>query len=320
MYKIIGADQKEYGPISGDHLRQWIAEGRVNGNTQTLAEGAAQWQTLSAYPEFAEALGIATTPPPFSSGAPLASAPIEEILGRDYTLDIGGCISNGWTLLTANFGVVLGGVLIYLGIEIGMALLGAIPFIGPLFSLANLFIAGALEGGLFFLLLQLIRRRPASPGDVFAGFRNCFLQLFLGRLVSALLAGLCMIPAIIVGLVLLLPTILHHEQVMPVKIVIVLAVGLLCFIPAVVLQTNWIFTLPLIIDRNMSFWPAMQASWKMVSKHWWQMFALVILVGLINVLGVLMCCVGLLFTIPVGLGALMYAYETIFAAPNPPAR
>ncbi len=319
MYKIIGADQKEYGPISGDLIRQWIAEGRVNANTQAQAEGAAQWQPLSAYAEFAAALGISSAPPPFASGAP-ATAPLEEILGRDYTLDIGGCISSAWTLLTNNFGLLLAGVLIYFAIEFGMALLGAIPFIGPLFSLANLFIAGALEGGLFYLLLQVIRRQPATPGDVFAGFRTCFLQLFLGRLVSALLAGLCLIPAVVVGLALLLPTILHHQQVTPAKIVIVVAVGLLCFIPTMVLQTNWIFTLPLIIDRKMSFWPAMQASWKMVGKHWWQMFALVILVALINVVGVLLCCVGLLVTIPVGLGALMYAYESIFSAASPPAR
>jgi len=58
MYKIIGADQKEYGPISGDHLRQWITEGRVNANTLALAEGATQWQPLSAYAEFAGALGL----------------------------------------------------------------------------------------------------------------------------------------------------------------------------------------------------------------------------------------------------------------------
>ena len=58
MYKIIGVDQKEYGPISGDLIRQWIAEGRVNANTQARAEGAEQWQPLSAFAEFAGALGI----------------------------------------------------------------------------------------------------------------------------------------------------------------------------------------------------------------------------------------------------------------------
>jgi uncharacterized membrane protein len=321
MYKIIGADQKEYGPITADLIRQWIAEGRVNANTQVRAEGATEWQPLSAFPEFAASLGISSTPPPFSSGAPAtASTPIEEILGRDYTLDIGACISSAWNLMTNNFGVLFAGVLIYFGIEFAMALLGAIPFIGPLFSIANFVVVGALEGGLFFLLLQVIRRRPASAGDVFEGFRTCFAQLFLGKLVTGLLVGLCMIPAVIVALVVLLPSTMHHRQVTPAQILLVVGVGLVCLIPAMVLQTNWIFTLPLIIDKKMSFWPAMQASWKMVGKHWWQVFGLVILVALVNVLGFALCCVGLLFTIPVGLGALMYAYETIFSAPSREAR
>src|SRR5438034_3233486 len=56
MYRIIGADGKEYGPISADQLRQWIAEGRANAQTQVLAEGAAEWKPLADIPEFAPVL------------------------------------------------------------------------------------------------------------------------------------------------------------------------------------------------------------------------------------------------------------------------
>lgn len=51
MYKIIGADQKEYGPVSGDELRQWIRDGRVNAATQVEIDG--QWKALGDVPEFA---------------------------------------------------------------------------------------------------------------------------------------------------------------------------------------------------------------------------------------------------------------------------
>lgn len=57
MYKIIGADGREYGPITADQLREWIAEGRASGQTWALAEGAAQWKPLIEYLEFAPALG-----------------------------------------------------------------------------------------------------------------------------------------------------------------------------------------------------------------------------------------------------------------------
>ncbi len=52
MYKIIGADGKIYGPASAEQLRQWLAEGRANAQTQTLADGATEWKPLGTLPEF----------------------------------------------------------------------------------------------------------------------------------------------------------------------------------------------------------------------------------------------------------------------------
>jgi hypothetical protein len=53
MYKLIGADQKEYGPVSAEQLRQWLAEGRVNAQTQVMPEGTTEWKALGSLPEFA---------------------------------------------------------------------------------------------------------------------------------------------------------------------------------------------------------------------------------------------------------------------------
>lgn len=52
MYRIIGADGKEYGPITADVLRQWIAEGRANASTNVLSAGATEWKPLGTLPEF----------------------------------------------------------------------------------------------------------------------------------------------------------------------------------------------------------------------------------------------------------------------------
>jgi len=67
MYKIIGANQTEYGPITADQLRAWIAEGRVNAQTPVQAQGDTTWKPLSQFPEFASALPA--TPPPAPLGA-----------------------------------------------------------------------------------------------------------------------------------------------------------------------------------------------------------------------------------------------------------
>jgi hypothetical protein len=68
MYKIIGADQKEYGPVTADQLRQWISEGRIIASTKIKTEGAEVWKTIAEFPEFAAALPggappLLTTPP-----------------------------------------------------------------------------------------------------------------------------------------------------------------------------------------------------------------------------------------------------------------
>jgi len=73
MHKIIGADGKEYNPATAEQLRQWIAEGRANARTPTLAPGAPAWKPLGTLPEFAGRF----TPPviqPLPLGTPMAGA------------------------------------------------------------------------------------------------------------------------------------------------------------------------------------------------------------------------------------------------------
>ncbi len=55
MYRIIGADGQQYGPVSADQMRQWIAEGRINAQTMALRAGDTQWQPVSAFPELVNA-------------------------------------------------------------------------------------------------------------------------------------------------------------------------------------------------------------------------------------------------------------------------
>lgn len=60
MYKIIGADGKEYGPVSAEQLRQWVQQGRVNLQTRACLEGTTDWKSLSDFPELNS---ISSTPP-----------------------------------------------------------------------------------------------------------------------------------------------------------------------------------------------------------------------------------------------------------------
>jgi hypothetical protein len=63
MYKIIGADHVEYGPVTAGQLGEWIAQGRANSASLVWAEGAAEWKPLAAMPEFITMLGSAVATP-----------------------------------------------------------------------------------------------------------------------------------------------------------------------------------------------------------------------------------------------------------------
>jgi len=46
MFSIMGGDGKEYGPVSVDQVKRWLAERRANLDTQVRRVGEEQWQRL----------------------------------------------------------------------------------------------------------------------------------------------------------------------------------------------------------------------------------------------------------------------------------
>ena len=298
MYKVIGADKKEYGPVTAEIIKRWVAEGRANSQTQVQAEGSTEWKPLSEFPEFAELLG--TSAAPSSPQAPWEppAVPAELVLGRDYTLDIGSCISRSWELLKAHFWPIVG---ISLLVMIAMGAINQLVALvsGPDFRgmmLEHRFSGGTLSivlgtsvvtapayailmGGLYRYYLKLIRGQRAEIGDAFSGFTIAPGQLALVGLVKAALS---------------------------------LLGYLFCILPGIYLSVAWMFAVPLVIDRRMQFWDAMELSRKVVTRHWFLLFAFVLVLGLISVCGFIACCIGLFVSIPITWMALMYAYEDMF--------
>jgi hypothetical protein len=94
MYKIIGADQKEYGPVTAEQVRQWLAEGRASLQTKVLPEGATEWKAIGELPEFAAALpgpapATLAIPTPSPAAAELVKGPA---IGLIVTAILGGLV------------------------------------------------------------------------------------------------------------------------------------------------------------------------------------------------------------------------------------
>ncbi len=239
MFKIIGGDGQEYGPVTAEQLRGWIVENRANGETKVRPEGGGDWIPLSALPEFADALaaGIPAEAPP---QAPTEDAPVwtpaydEAFTPPSESLDVGECLGHGWQLLTSHSLLIVGAT------SIVWALLTASSFtcLGGIISMV---MGGALYGGLALLILRLIRGQPASVGVVFSCFGAGFVQLMLINIVTHFLSGIGM---------------------------------LFCLLPGIYLKVIWVFSLGLAADRGMAFWPAMELSRRVVSAQFFRVAAL----------------------------------------------
>lgn len=93
MYKILGADQKEYGPASADVIVRWIAERRLDARSKVRRDGEPIWRTLGEFPEFAAVLDprsasagkSGSVPTPAAPRSPAPSAPGSTLAGRRRT-------------------------------------------------------------------------------------------------------------------------------------------------------------------------------------------------------------------------------------------
>jgi hypothetical protein len=267
MYNILGADHQEYGPVPAELVLQWINEGRANANTRARLADSADWKRLGDFPEFAAVLPPPAPPPLAAPPCLDADALARLCLAQGYSIDAGHCVGRGWQLVKQNFWLTVGAVFV-------VSAIAAVPYVGAL-------LVGVLGGGLYFLMLKLVRGQQADFGDAFAGFSQGFVQLLLAGLVSGILTG--------VGY-------------------------LLCVLPGIYLSVVWHMTPALVIDKKLDFWPAMEVGRKVISAHWWQLFGLGLLCILVALLGLLACGVGIFVAMPVILAAGAYAYEDIFGA------
>ncbi|RRS29944.1 MAG: hypothetical protein P794_09650 [Epsilonproteobacteria bacterium (ex Lamellibrachia satsuma)] len=82
-------------------------------------------------------------------------------------------------------------------------------------------------------------------------------------------------------------------------IYILTVIGFILFVlPGIYLTVAYIFVVPLIVDKNLEVWDAMELSRKVVTKNWFKIFGLILLLALIFVLGILSFGIGLIWAIP----------------------
>lgn len=289
MYRMIGGDGQEYGPVDEDQMRQWILEGRADGTTRVKLEGEESWYSLGELETFQDLLG------PVSRAA--VERPQTSFASRGGGVDLESCFRRSWTLMKDHAPLLIGCSLLFFILFLGVSeLLGYFtdPAIQRMLQgnilmadLGLLAISSVLSGtvspllyaGLYRVWLCCIRGEPVTAGDVFVGFTYPAAPLALSGLLVTILTSIATLALIL---------------------------------PGIYLSVAWAFTTPLIVEKRIGVWAAMETSRQVVTRNWWMIFLLLILLGVLSALGFLLCCVGILVTFPIAFGALVFAYGDLF--------
>jgi len=332
MFTILGSDGKEYGPVTADKLREWIAGGRANGQTKVRRAGETEWKLLAEIPELAQpgsggdlpppATAVAGTPGPVAAAVPQshpvipvpmtgdASTIAADLINRSPKIDVFDCLARSFDLWKNNFWPLVGVTLLIFLVQ---GIIGFIPLLG---MVARILLNGVFAAGLYYYYIGKIRSEPREVGDAFAGFSKGFVPLMAASVLITVLTMAVILPSAAPFFFFLIKAALHQHPVMPVFTPVLFlgcAVGGLL---ALFLSISWTFTFALIIDKNVGPWTAMEVSRRVVARQWFRVFFVVLLGGILTALGLIGLIIGVLFTLPLMIGAILYAYEDMC---NPPA-
>lgn len=74
MYKIIGADGNQYGPVPLEELKSWVRDRRANGDTMVQGPGMTDWRPMRTFSEFSDVLGVPVATQVYPAPTPMQPA------------------------------------------------------------------------------------------------------------------------------------------------------------------------------------------------------------------------------------------------------
>lgn len=248
-----------------------------------------------------------TAPSPYAAPAsnlqklPEAGMPltVEQALVRGYDFGVFALLGEAWERTKGTKRVILGSYLLFTVVMMGlsfilpMVLMGAGAISVALLQGLGIVISVLLSIAAFVMIMALIY--PFVVGVLMVGIRRAADQpIIFGEVFS------------------------HFGRTLPLVIAAVLMTILICIgnllflIPGIYLGIAYSLTLPLIVERGLSPWQAMEASRKGISQHWFKVLGLYLLLGLIIMASMLTLGILLIWTLPMMVVANGILYRTIF--------
>lgn len=222
--------------------------------------------------------------------SPAEQAPsIEEALSRGYNFSVDGLINEGWELVKGSKATIIGSLVIFLiaAFVFHMCIKTGLTISG--FSIEKTS-STRLINQLVALLLA-----PLFAGQVLMGMRRATGKPISIHLLTSQFGRAT--PLIITSLLVSALTSLGT---------------LLLIIPGIYLSIAYLLAIPLVVDRGLSPWQAMEASRKAISQHWFKVFGLFFTLGLMILVSAIPLGIGLIWTLPLTVVCMGILYRTIF--------
>jgi hypothetical protein len=232
-------------------------------------------------------------------GSPLPAAgtafPDGSTSGPKYRFTIGGMFREAWEKTKGAKGAIwAGSAVMYLAVLI---LIAGTAFLLPTND-SGLPADTGMVGAVGNLLLQVMVNAVSvlfTAGLMFMGVRKVAGDSINWRMVST---GFSVAGKIIVAAIL--------------QSILVVVGLLLLVLPGIYLAIGYAMTMPLIIDRNMSPWQAMEASRKAIHKVWWKVAGLFFAMGLLICIAAVPFGIGLIWMWPLSFVLAGVVYRHLF--------
>jgi predicted Zn finger-like uncharacterized protein len=286
-------DRQEEAGESGAIPADGLGDGSVDGSGQHTADDAVSSAVSPPDPgpdDRHQPASMQVIPP-----VPLVAAAIPARAGDvagDFSL--GGALTETWKYTRGAKGTIWAAVgmmyLLMLILGIGLGFLQALIALDPL-TPGEIWLERGVQAlisavstiftaGLMYLGVRRAAARSISWKMVFAGFPLA---------VNLLIASILMLVLVFCGFVLLI-------------------------LPGIYLTVGYTMALPLMLDRGLAPWEAMEASRRAIHKVWWKVFGTFLVMGFIYLVSVIPLGIGLIWTVPMFVVLVGVIYRYLFGS------
>ncbi len=210
--------------------------------------------------------------------------------GPDFT--VGDLIREAWQKTSGAKGAVWGGMIVMYGLIFGISFGGIAAFQGfykgsdpamlmggsAAVQLVTSWLSMLMTGGIMLIGVRRALGQRVSWKMVFAGFSKA-LSITIAIVLQSIL--------VMIGFLLLV-------------------------LPGIYLSVGYALSLPLILDKGMGPWQALEASRKAIHKKWWTVFGMYLVMMLIYLVSAIPFGIGLIWTIPMFFVAIGVLYVRCF--------